>query len=153
MALQSLAHWLWDVTTTARRGRRPVTLEDDTLTKLKDFAGKRLLILEDGFFLDERTKRLLEALGARVEVAGAEAAGRVLGKELSIDGAIIDINVEAELAFSLAEQFGAKDIPFLFALNDHATGEVGRFAAYRLCADIDQLKAIAIGLFWTPQVH
>jgi hypothetical protein len=125
--------------------------EDTCLTKLKGLAGKRLLVLEDGFFLDEETKRLLEAADAVVQSTSWIDADLVLSSQAEFDGAIVDVNLEADMAFSLTEKLGALGVPFIFALSSQENG--GKFGAYRLCADLDELNAIAEGLFGRPMLN
>lgn len=108
-------------------------------------------MLEDGFFLDEETKRLLTTADAIVQVTNWIDADLVLSGEVNFDGAILDINLDPDVAFSLTEKLEALGIPFLFALSSQ--DKARRFGVYRLCADIDELAAIREGLFGRPMAN
>ena len=118
---------------------------------LEGLTDKRLLILDGDSFLDDATRRILEAAGADVRVANIAHADRFLSHE-SFDAAIIDIKVDVGAAFSLAERLELAGIPFLFALDPRDAGKTGRFTAYCLCTDIDELRAIQDRLFGS-QAH
>lgn len=113
---------------------------------LEGLAGRRLLILLDNGLLDDATRRVLEAAGSEFEVATGDR-GRTLLKEPGFSGAIIDIDIEASIAVSLAEKLEKKSIPFVFALNEGAPGRACRFSIYRLCPEPAELEAISNRLF------
>lgn len=119
---------------------------------LEGLAGKRLLVLDGDSFLDDATRRILEAAGAYVQVARITHADRLLSQG-SFDAAIIDLKVAVDVAFFLSERLDLAGIPFLFALDARNVGTPGRFIPYRLCTDIDELKAIRDGLFGSAQAH
>jgi hypothetical protein len=72
----------------------------------------------------------------------------VLSAQADFDGAIIDISLRADMASLLTEKLEGLRIPFLFALSSQEID--GRFGAYHLCADLDELNAIREGLFGMP---
>ncbi len=92
-------------------------------------SGRRVLIVEDDYFLAEDLKAELESKGA--EVVGP--AGRVsdalalLANAERLDGAVLDVNLGGEMAYPIADALRAKEIPFVFV-----TGYDARFipAAY-----------------------
>lgn len=110
------------------------------------------MIIEDGFFLDDDTKRVLEDSGAILTVVNWIDADKALSEQSDFDGVIIDINVEADAAFAVAERAGALKIPFVFALPKQQDGP-RRFGGYTLCPDPDELAGIGSGLFGGPQLN
>lgn len=92
-------------------------------------AGRRVLVVEDEYFLADDIARALDRLGAEVvgpvpTLAGALAC---LDGEL-IAAAVLDINLRGEMAWPLADALAARGVPFMFATGyDQATVP----AAYR----------------------
>jgi hypothetical protein len=101
--------------------------EDISLNMLEGLAGKRLLILEEGVFLDRITRRMLEAATAIVERASGVDAGLFLGGDIQYDGVIIDIYMDVDIAFWIVEQLEVHGVPFLFAVNDR-NAKSGRYS-------------------------
>jgi hypothetical protein len=114
---------------------------------LEGLTGKRLLILEDGFFLDDATRRIFEAADVHFEAVNGTDGIAYLRNHTTFDGAIIDMDVEADTAFLVAERLEALGIPFLFAVSDQEPAANSRYKAFRLCSDMEELKAIKDGLF------
>jgi hypothetical protein len=114
---------------------------------LEGLTGKRLFILEDGFFLDDATRRVFEAANVLFQTVNVSDAVAYLDADIAFDGAILDMEVEADTAFLVAERLEVLEIPFLFAISDHDFAAASRSKAFRLCSDIEELKAIADGLF------
>ena len=92
--------------------------------------GKRILIVEDEYFIAIELARDLKA-------SGAEVAGPVptLGEGLTLalapnhlDAAVLDINLRGELVFALADALIARGIPFLFATGYDQSDIPPRFA-------------------------
>lgn len=81
------------------------------------FGGKRILLAEDDYFL---VMDLVQELSSN----GADLIGPVptLGKAIErlenvsgIEGAILDINLQGELVFPLADKLQERGVPFVFA--------------------------------------
>lgn len=79
-------------------------------------AGRRVLVVEDEYFLADDIMRALQALGARVvgPFGELEDATRGIDGDAAIDAAVIDINLRSELVFPLARMLKARKIPFVF---------------------------------------
>lgn len=80
-------------------------------------AGKRVLLAEDDYFIVSDMARAFKAMGAQLigPFATVEGALDYLDARRPIDGAVLDINLRGELAFTIADRLMAADVPFLFA--------------------------------------
>lgn len=77
-------------------------------------AGRRILVVEDEFFLADDLRRALTEHGA--EVAGPANTldrARALASE-SVDLAVLDVNLRGETVFPLADELRARGVPFVF---------------------------------------
>src|SRR3954464_7471980 len=94
------------------------------------FAGKRILVLEDDYLVVEEMVQELAATGADVvgPIANLTKAFDRLNKVPNIRGAVLDINLQGEMVFPLADELVRRGIPFVFAT---AYDESAVPAAYR----------------------
>jgi two-component SAPR family response regulator len=94
------------------------------------FAGKRILVLEDDYLVVEEMVQELAATGADVvgPIANLTKAFDRLNKVPDIRGAVLDINLQGEMVFPLADELVRRGIPFVFAT---AYDESAVPAAYR----------------------
>jgi DNA-binding response OmpR family regulator len=78
--------------------------------------GRRVLVIEDEYFLADDIARALSSLGAEIigPVAEIEEAQRIVNAGTAIDGAVLDLNIRSEMAFPLARTLRANQVPFLF---------------------------------------
>jgi DNA-binding response OmpR family regulator len=79
-------------------------------------AGRRVLVVEDEYFLADDLVRALTELGARVVGPFGELreASDVVDRDVAIDAAIVDVNLRNEMVFPLARVLRARNIPFVF---------------------------------------
>jgi DNA-binding response OmpR family regulator len=77
-------------------------------------AGKRILIVEDEYFIASDLKRTLAKEGAIVigPVRNLQA-GLSLAEE-EMDGAVLDVNLEEALSYPIADCLRIRNIPFMF---------------------------------------
>lgn len=75
-----------------------------------------ILVVEDEYFIADAMQRGLEDVGARVigPAATVEDALALLDSN-SVNGAILDVNLDNEGVFPVAEALTARSIPFVFA--------------------------------------
>ncbi|MCB8837054.1 response regulator [Aurantimonas sp. VKM B-3413] len=97
--------------------------------------GRRILIVEDDYFLAEDMMLLFTEAGATV--AGpvatlAEALAAVEG-EAQLDGAVLDINLRGELSFPVADALISRGVPFVFATGYDCSLLPERFANVPAC--------------------
>jgi CheY-like chemotaxis protein len=112
------------------------------------FSGKRILIVEDEYFLADETRRQLLQLDAVVvgPTANVEDALELLEAQ-PVDGAILDIHLGDELVFPVAEKLDELDIPFVFATAYDPSIIPERFSGFTLCEKPAELGKIAHALF------
>ncbi len=79
-------------------------------------AGRRVLIIEDEYFLADDIVQALTALGARVvgPYGDLREATDVVNRDIAIDAAIMDINLRDEMVFPLARLLRSRKVPLVF---------------------------------------
>ncbi|TCL66338.1 response regulator [Rhizobium sp. BK251] len=114
----------------------------------KEFANKRILIVEDEYFLADETRRKLQQLGAKVvgPTGGVQHALDLIEEEF-IDAAILDVHLDGELVFPVAERLEELRIPYVFATGYDPTIVPLSFAGFVLCEKPIELENIAKALF------
>ena len=76
---------------------------------------KRILVVEDEWFIAGDLRRALAAAGAHVVgPVGTLAAGLALADATPLDAAVLDINLGGEPSFPIADRLAARGVPFLF---------------------------------------
>ncbi|OBQ85973.1 MULTISPECIES: response regulator [unclassified Mesorhizobium] len=99
------------------------------MNKSAPLSGLRILVVEDAFLValdlsDELTDAGCHVVGPAPSVQ--QALEQIDGVEL--DGAVLDVNLQGERSFPLAEHLAARDVPFLFLTGyDSATVFPDRF--------------------------
>lgn len=112
------------------------------------FEGKRILVVEDEYFLADETRRRLIALKA--EVVGP--AGNVddaleLIENREIDAAILDVHFGDKLLFSVVNRLDELRISFVFATAEDPCIGPEQFSGFTLCDKPTELGRIARALF------
>lgn len=79
-------------------------------------AGRRVLVVEDEYFIADDISRELISLGAEIigPIAELKEAERILNGGATVDGALLDINLRSEMIFPLARFLRSRKVPFLF---------------------------------------
>jgi two-component system, response regulator PdtaR len=79
-------------------------------------SGMTVLVVEDDFIVAYDMQMMLEEQGARVlgPATGLAEAQALLAKERPTV-AVLDVNLNGEYVFPLADELRAKEVPFLFA--------------------------------------
>lgn len=81
-----------------------------------DLAGRRILVVEDEYFIANDLSRELDRQGARVVgPVPSLADGLDLARHEPLDGAILDVNLAGEMSYPIAELLDERGVPFLFA--------------------------------------
>jgi CheY-like chemotaxis protein len=79
-------------------------------------SGRRVLVVEDEYFLADDICRALRSAGADVAgpVGEIEEALRILHDGSVVDGAVLDVNLRNEMVFPLAQELRTRHLPFVF---------------------------------------
>jgi CheY-like chemotaxis protein len=117
------------------------------------FSGKRILVVEDEYFLADETRRKLQKLGAIV----VGPTGRVdraleLIEEEGVDAAILDIQLDGDLVFPVAEKLEELSIPYVFATGYDPSIVPARFNGFILSEKPIDIEHIARALFGPAQM-
>jgi CheY-like chemotaxis protein len=105
------------------------SLPADPRSGTDPLTGLRLLVVEDEALVAMALEDMLDELGCVVvDVAGTLARGIALAAELSIDGAILDINLGGEKVFPVAARLAERGVPFVFCTGYGLAGVPADFA-------------------------
>jgi len=82
----------------------------------KPLAGRRVLVVEDEYFIADEIRLALIDLGAEVlgPFADVQHAASFLRSGTQIDIALLDVNVRDEMVFPLARKLRSHGVPFVF---------------------------------------
>lgn len=99
------------------------------------FAGRRVLVVEDDFFIADDLVAALEAEGAIVvgPIPSVRAALELIERGDPLDGAVLDINLQGEMAFPVADALAARSISFVFATGYDQSVVPARFVGVTAC--------------------
>jgi CheY-like chemotaxis protein len=80
-------------------------------------SGRRVLVVEDEFFVADDLVQAITQLGAEIigPVPTRDEALDLLATAGQIDLAVLDINLEDEAVYPVADALAARGVPFLFA--------------------------------------
>lgn len=108
--------------------------------------GRRVLIVEDEWFLADDAARALDAAGAEVVgLACDEAAALALLAAKRPDLAVVDVNLGDGASFRVADALAAAGVPFVFATGyDGATVPSAHAGAPRLEKPYDPRRLAAL---------
>jgi CheY-like chemotaxis protein len=79
-------------------------------------ASRRILIVEDEYFLADDMARALHKIGAQVvgPVGELNDALELLAREDVVDAAVVDVNLRSQMAFPITGELRSRGIPFIF---------------------------------------
>lgn len=81
----------------------------------KGLTGLRILVVEDNFLAAEVVRDALESTGCTVVgPVGRIADGLRLAEQEALDGAVLDVNLNGNWCFPIAEALRRRDVPFIF---------------------------------------
>lgn len=92
--------------------------------------GRRILVVEDEYLLADDLKETLTTSGAEVigPLPSIEEALTTIQRDLSIDAAILDVNLRGEMIFPVADELRARGVPFTFVTGYNEWALPERFA-------------------------
>ena len=112
-------------------------------------AGRRVLVVEDEYFLADDIARALNRLGARIigPFGDLGDATEIVDRDFAIDAAVVDVNLQSEMVFPLARLLRARNIPFVFTTGYDARSVPARFAGVKRCEKPATPEEISRALF------
>lgn len=80
-------------------------------------SGRRVMVVEDEYFLADELNQTLTDAGVRVlgPVPSVQAALNLLKADDAPDAAVLDVNLGGTMAFPVADALQARSVPFLFS--------------------------------------
>ena len=107
--------------------------------------GRRVLVVEDEYFLADDIVRVLTALGARIvgPYGDLDEATEVVDRDSAIDAAIVDINLRDRMAFPLARVLRSRKVPLVFTSGYDRIPIEAEFHDVRLWGKPLDVKAMA----------
>lgn len=120
-----------------------------TMAASSNLAGRRILVVEDDFFIADDFAALLEAAGARVvgPVATLAEALSLMKTAEQIDGALLDINLQGEMAYALADALRARGVPVVFVTGYSRSAVPERYADIPLLEKPVDPRQVARAMF------
>ncbi len=81
------------------------------------FKGFRILVVEDEFLLALALCESLREAGAIIlgPAASVPQALDLLSATIEVDGAVLDVNLDGEMVYPVAEKLAVRGVPFVFA--------------------------------------
>jgi ActR/RegA family two-component response regulator len=106
---------------------------------------RRILIVEDDYAIASEVARAFQQHGAEVvgPVPTLATAFDVVESDLSIELAVLDINLRGEMVYPLAEALESRGVPFVFATGYDASALPDRFRHVPLLTKPADFGAIA----------
>lgn len=95
----------------------------------------RILVVEDEYLVAQDLVEDLRSLGAEVlgPVPSVKKAMAALDESPRLDGAILDVNLQGDMIFPVADRLAARDVPFVFTTG-YGEGVIPeRYAAVPRC--------------------
>ena len=92
-------------------------------------SGRRVLVVEDEWFIADEISAALDRHHARVVGPVADVDGaRALLRQEPLDCAVLDINLRGEMVFAFADELAAQGVAIVFATGYDAAMVPARFA-------------------------
>ena len=109
---------------------------------------RRILVVEDEYLIADDMQQSLEEVGAIVlgPVPTIEQALELLGGDPHVDGAVLDINLNGEKVFPVADALATRGIRFLFATGYDAADIPSQYRQITRCEKPVNVAAIARAL-------
>jgi hypothetical protein len=109
--------------------------------------GKRILFIEEEYFLTDETRIKLAQLGAVVVGPVSTLTAFALIDIGQLDAAVLDIHLDGQFAFVVSEELERNDIGFVFATSHTPKTLPAQFSGFALCEETAELEKISAALF------
>lgn len=118
------------------------------------YRSKHILIVENDYLIADQTRSELERLDALIvgPVPSVELALELVDAD-KVDAAILDINLDGEKVYPLADILAERDIPFVFATGYETSPMPTKYRGYVLCEKPTELAVIAVALFASHRLN
>ena len=94
-----------------------------------DLAGKRVLVVEDEMLVSMLLEDMLTDIGCEVVAVASRLEEAIAhARDAALDVAILDVNLNGEPSYAVADALAARKLPFVFATG---YGKAGLASAYR----------------------
>lgn len=116
------------------------------------FQGRRVLLVEDEYFIADDMARTLRASGAQIvgPVASVGGALDLIEETERLDAAILDLNLQGEMAFPIADALLARNVPFIFATGYDQSSIPAAYTHVTRCEKPVLPEKVAEALFRQP---
>ncbi len=116
---------------------------------LAALAGRAVLLVEDDYFIVKQLRRRLQQEGAITlgPVSNVPEALDLVRTAPRIDAAVLDINLQGEMVYPVADALAERGIRFVFATGYDPVEIPARYAAIRHCSKPVDLAGLAEALF------
>jgi DNA-binding response OmpR family regulator len=78
-------------------------------------SGRKIVVLEDEYLIALDAEGILKDMGAEVLIATNLADGEKLAQTEKVDLALLDVNINGEFSFPVAQKFHERQVPIVFA--------------------------------------
>lgn len=105
------------------------------MTGSSSLHGRRVLVVEDDYFITDDMVRLLQDNGAEVIGPAGDIDGAldlIEGAD-HLDGALLDINLRGEMAYPVADLLLERGVPFVFTTGYDAGAIPARYSRVKRC--------------------
>ncbi|RED34492.1 CheY-like chemotaxis protein [Rhodopseudomonas thermotolerans] len=111
--------------------------------------GRRVLLVEDEYFIADDMVRVFEELGAEVvgPFSRIEDALAAVSAADRLDAAVLDVNLQGTMVFPLADELTARGIRFVFATGYDHHAIPARFDHVVRCEKPADPEAVITALF------
>jgi len=95
----------------------------------------RILLVEDEYMIAQDTADGLRALGAEVvgPLSSVSKAMAVVEQDCELDGAVLDINLQGQMVFPVADRLLARNVPIVFTSGYDENALPTRYTGVLLC--------------------
>ena len=102
----------------------------------KAMVGRRILIVEDEFFVADSLAMYLTSLGAVVvgPAASVRDALDLVDQSERLDGAVLDVNLQGKQAYPVADALAARNVPFVLVTGYASDSIPERYNAVPQCS-------------------